>query len=104
MEVNGRTLLMLLLLVKMSEQIIKVEEEGVEPMDIREEQEPLKINQKVKVKEGESVELKQKISSNKTEDSIIKFNCNVCNKRFTNKTGLKRHASEVHERVKKSNA
>ena len=97
---NGRTLL--LLLVKMSEQIIKVEEEGVEPMDIREEQEPLKINQKVKVKEEESVELKQKIPSNKTEDSLIKFSCNVCNKRFTNKTALKRHTSEVHERVKKS--
>ena len=96
---NGRTLL---LLVKMSEQIIKVEEEDMEPMDIREEQEPLKINQKVKVKEEESVELKQKIPSNKTEDSLIQFSCNVCNKRFTNKTDFKRHVKEVHERVKNS--
>ena len=97
---NGRTLL---LLVKMSEKITKVEgEEGVEPMDINEEQEPSEMNQNVKVKEEESVEMKQDIPSKKIEDSLKKFHCNICNKRFVSKMCFKRHVSEVHQRVKKS--
>ena len=97
---NGRTLP---LLAKMSEHIIKVEEEGVEPMDIKEEQEPLEMNQNIKVEEEESVETTQDTPSKKIEGSLKKYHCNVCNKRFATKANLKRHVSEVHERVKKFN-
>ena len=63
---------------------------------------PREMNQNILVKEVGSVEMKQDISSKKMEDSLNKFHCNLCNKRFASKISFKRHVSEVHERVKKS--
>ena len=118
-EENGRTLL-LLLLVKMSKQIIRLKEEEqeptemvilqveidgerMEPMDIKEEQGlSERMNENTNPKEKESVsEMKQ--DGMVEDDSLKKFHCSICNKRFAKKTNFNRHVSEVHERVKKSN-
>ena len=90
----------------MSEQIIKMkEEEIVQPMNIAEEQVPSEMNQNVKVKEEESLEKEANMKRRRSiqmEDSLMKFHCNKCNKRFVRKTDFNRHVSQVHERVKES--
>ena len=80
----------------------EIDGESMEPMDIKEGQGPSEMmNENTNAREKESVpEMKQEMVE---DDSLKKFDCSVCNKRFAAKANFKRHVSEVHERVKKSN-
>ena len=80
----------------------EIDGERMEPMDIKEEQGPSEMmNETTNARAKESVpEMKQEMVE---DDSLKKFHCSVCNKRYATKTNFKRHVSEVHERVKKSN-
>ena len=80
--------------------MFKVYQESVQPMDVKEEHEPSEMNKNILAKEEESVEMKQDIPPKKLEDTLHKFHCNVCNKRFASKISFEKHVSEVHEREK----
>ncbi len=80
---------------------VEIDEGRMESMDIKEEEHGSieMTNENSNVRETESVsEVKQEIVE---DDSLNKFRCIVCYKRFATKINLKRHVSEVHERVKK---